>query len=615
MNNDYFKNRQQIIRILILIVAAIFIIALINLQLIQNYGEIADSYAFYRKTNYAPRGLLYDRNGKLLVFNQPTYDVMITMRELEKAQKNEHPLDTIALCKVLSIDQQTFNQLIRQVKKRSGYSNLIPQRFVTQLSPEDYAVLQEILYNFPGFSIQSRTLRNYSYPNAAHVLGHIGEVSQKIIDNDPFYKAGDYAGMYGIEKAYEKELRGTNGVEILLRDNHGRIQGQYNEGKNDIQPVAGINITATLDINLQVVAENLLQGKRGSIVAIEPATGEILAMASSPTWDPAILVGRKRSKNYKILLNDRTRPLLNRATQGVYSPGSTFKTVQSLVCLQEGAITEHTLYPCNGKNSKPISCTHNHGSMISLENAIEQSCNPYFWNAYRDLLEQDGYGEKNSAFKKRYQLWYDDVRNLGLGPKFSDTDITEQSNGSIPSAKTYDKWYGASGWRALTIRSNAIGQGEVLVTPLQLSNIATIIANGGYYITPHLNKADSMLRHRHQTNIDPKYFSIVQQGMWRVCEYGTGRYYKLDSISMCGKTGTVDNNLGRPHSLFIGFAPKDNPKIAVAVVIENAGFGATWANPIASLVMEQYLTGEIKRKDLYNRIQNSVIDPNVTTRN
>ena len=611
MKNDPFKNRQHIIQILIVLVAVIFVFRLIDLQLIKDYGEIADSYAFYRKTDYAPRGLLYDRNGKLLVYNQPTYDVMITVHELDKLAKAKTPLDTLALCKVLAIDKSTFDKLLRQTKKRRGYSKLTPQRFITQLSPQEYAVLQETLYRFPGFTVQSRTLRNYVFPYAAHVLGSIGEVSKRTVENDPSYKAGDYAGIYGIEKAYETELRGSNGVEILLRDNHGRIQGKYSEGKYDVQPIAGTDITTTLDIDLQMVAEDLLQGKKGSVVAIEPATGEILAMASSPTWDPSILVGRKRSKNYKLLASDKTKPLLNRATQGVYSPGSTFKIVQALVCLQEGAITERTLYPCSGPSSKPIRCTHHHGSLISLENAIEQSCNPYFWLAYRDMLEKDGYGEKNATFKKHYQKWRDNLLSFGLGPKFSDTDISEQSNGSIPSVKTYDRWYGPSGWRALTIRSNAIGQGEVQITPVQLANVAAIIANSGYYITPHLRKSDSMLFHRHQTAVEAKYFPIVQQGMWRVCEYGTGRYYKLDSISMCGKTGTVDNNLGRPHSLFVGFAPRENPQIAVAVVVENAGFGATWANPIASLVMEQYLTGTIKRKDLFTRIKDAVLDVNV----
>lgn len=609
MDNDRFVNRQLAIRAVILIVALIFVGKLVSLQLVNDsYSEKADSYAFYRKTNYAPRGMIYDRNGKLLVFNQPTYDVMITMNELRKAHKNGTPLDTLALCKVLSISKEEFDLQIEQVKNRSGYSRHTPQRFVTQLSPEEYAVLQEILYTFPGISFQSRPRRDYAYPCAAHVLGYVGEVSREDIEKDKFYKSGDYAGMYGLEHAYEKQLRGQHGVEILLRDNRGRIQGHYNFGENDILPVAGTNITTTLDIDLQMVAEELLQGKRGSIVAIEPATGEVLAMASSPAWDPALLTGRNRSKNYGLLLHDKTRPLLNRATKGTYSPGSTFKTVQAAILLQEGTISPYTTYPCSGPNSKPIRCTHNHGSFINLENALEQSCNPYFWLAYRDFLEKEGYGKKNETFKKRYQLWYDYVRSFGFGSKFSDSDINEQANGSVPSVKIYNKWYGASSWRALTIRSNSIGQGEVQVTPLQLANAAAIIANEGFYISPHLNKADSMLNRRHETAIEAKFFKPVKEGMWRVCEFGTGRYYKLDSIAMCGKTGTVENSSGpKNHSLFIGFAPKDDPKIAVAVVVENAGFGATWANPIASLVMERYLTGTIKRRDLYNRLKNSEI--------
>ena len=611
MINDSFSNRQYIIRIFIAVLLAIFVIQLFNLQLIKDYGEQADSNALLRRTIYAPRGLIYDRNGVLLVYNQPTYDILITMHELRAMAKNKTPLDTLELCQTLSITKAEFDKRINEVKNRMGYSPRVPQRFITQLSPAEYAVLQEKLHRFPGFTIQGRTLRNYTYPVAGHALGSIGEVSRRMIEKDSYYKQGDYAGVSGFEKSYEVALRGQNGVEILLRDVAGRIQGRYKKGEFDKAAVAGDNLTVTLDVQLQILAEELLQGKKGSVVAIEPSTGEILAMASNPTWNPGILVGRERSHNYSVLLNDPTKPLLNRATQGTYSPGSTFKTLQALVCQQEGGITPETLFGCSGPASSPIRCTHHHGSPVNLESAIEQSCNPYFWNAYRETLEKGGYGDRNANFKANYERWRNDMMSFGLGPKFKDSDIPDQVNGSIPSIKTYDTWYGARGWRAITIRSNAIGQGEVQVTPLQLANSVAVIANEGYYITPHLHKCDSMLKHKHTSLIDKKYFPVVKQGMWRVCEFGTGKWYKLDSISMCGKTGTVDNSHGRPHSLFVGFAPKDNPKIAIAVVIETSGFGATWANPIASVLIEQYLTGEVKRIELVNRLKTSVTDPDV----
>ena len=376
-------------------------------------------------------------------------------------------------------------------------------------------------------------------------------------------------------------------------------------------PVAGADITATLDIDLQMVAEKLLEGKIGSVVAIEPATGEILAMASNPTWDPSLLVGRLRSEYYPKLLKDKTKPLLNRATSGQYSPGSTFKTLQALVCLHEGGITPHTKFACSGPQSTPIKCTHHHGSPVGLEEAIQESCNPYFWMAYKTTLERDGYGERNAKFKENYTLWREDILSFGLGPKWTDSDVIGLKDGAIYRAQTYDKIYGERGWKAATIRSNSIGQGEVLVTPIQLANAVAVIANKGYYITPHLNKSDSLLQHRHQANVDTKHYDIVQEGMWRVCEYGTAHYYKLPGLAVCGKTGTTDNNHGRPHSIFFGYAPRENPKIAIAVVIENAGFGSQWACPIAMLCIEQYLYGEITQTNLFDRMKTSVLNTEV----
>ncbi len=485
---------------------------------------------------------------------------------------------------------------------------------MSQLGIEDIATIQQSMYKFPGFYIQNRTLREYTFPIAAHVLGSIGEVSRRRIENDDYYTQGDYAGRDGIEYTYEKQLRGEKGVEILLRDAKGRIKGSYEDGKEDIAPKAGVNLTLTIDAELQKLGEKLLTGKVGSIVAIEPKTGEILAMVSNPTFDPSILVGRQRSKNYWSLVNDPTKPLMNRATQAQYPPGSTFKTIQALVCQQMGGINEHTLYACNGPASSPIKCTHHHGSPVTLLGAIEQSCNPYFWNTFKATLEKDGYGEKNHLFKKRYQEWEDRIRSFGFGEKFEDSDIYEQSRGNIPKQKYFNKYFGETGWRAITIRSLSIGQGEILVTPLQLANAMSIIANEGYYITPHLNKSDSMLTKVHKVQVDKQYFPIVNEGMWRVFEFGTGRAYKIPNTSMCGKTGTVQNNHGKDHSIFVGFAPRENPKIAIAVVVENAGFGATWAAPISSLMMEQYIYGKIERQELLERMSTSITNFDVKER-
>lgn len=617
MLNDKYKDRSLIIGTLLALFVLIFIIRLAQLQLFGNYTEMAESNAFYRNTIYASRGLIYDRNGKLLVYNQPTYDLMVTIKELNRQKRLGSPIDTIELCHLLNIDKKEFDLRIANVKdrrKNPGYSPLTPQRFITQLSPEEYAILQEHLRKYPGFSIQNRTLRNYAYPCGAHVLGSIGEVSQNTIDSDPSYRIGDYAGTDGLERSYEYQLRGENGVEILLRDARGRIQGNYKDGVLDHDPTAGINLTSTLDIDLQMIAEDLLNGKIGSVVAIEPSTGEVLALASNPSWNPSLLVGRLRSKYYPMLLNDPCKPLLCRATQGVYSPGSTFKTLQALVALQEGAITPHTLFPCSGPQSRPIKCTHHHGSPVNLEEAIKESCNPYFWAAYRATLEKNGYGEGNNNFKEQYERWRNAMLSFGLGPRFTDSDILGLRHGAIPTQSTYNKWYGQSGWKALTIRSNAIGQGEVEVTPIQLANAASVIANSGYYITPHIVRSDSMLTHRHQAAIDSCHYQVVQRGMWRMYQEGSGKWYPIPGIEMCGKTGTTDNSQGsKPHSIFFGYAPPDNPRIAIAVVVENAGFGSMWALPIASFCVEQYLNDSIatERQPVYQRIKNTILNPHV----
>lgn len=605
MINDKFYKRRFVISGIAVAVVLVYIIRLFALQIIDTSTNAqADNNALVRQTIYPSRGLIYDRDGELLVFNQPIYEVTLIMREMRAG------FDTTAFCHALDITRAEFDDRIAEICDRSknrGYSPYTPQVFISQQKKEDIATLQESSFLFPGMYIRKRTLRDYTYNAAAHILGSVGEVSQKDIDRDAYYARGDYSGRDGIELTYEKDLRGEKGVEVLMRDSRGRIQGSYHNGGLDRTAQAGTDLTLTLDIRLQMLAEELLQNKIGSVVAIEPATGEVLALASSPTWNPKELVGKARSANYNKLLNDKSKPLLNRATQATYPPGSTFKTVQALVCLQEGAITPSTLYPCSGPGSTPIKCTHHHGSPVALVKAIEQSCNPYFWAAFRDALQMDGYGKDNANFRHRYQLWRDDIMQFGFGNTFEHTDIGSQVSGSVPPIKFYDRYYGKTGWKAITIRSLSIGQGELLVTPLQLANQAAAIANEGYFITPHLNKNGSMKVDKHIIAIDKQHFDVVKEGMHHVMVYGTGRHYPIEGVETCGKTGTAQNPHGKDHAIFIGFAPVDNPQIAVAVVVENAGYGATWAAPIASLVIEQYLNGEIKRTDLKQRIANAVL--------
>ena len=604
MINDKYYNRRYVISGIAVVVVVLYIIRLFYLQVIdQSTKDQADNNALVKQTIYPSRGLIYDRNGELLVFNQPIYEVTMTMRDMGA------DWDTAAFCNCLQITREEFDERIAEIKdtrRNLGYSRWTPQVFMSQLKKEDVATLQEAIFMFPGIHIQKRTLRDYTYKAAAHVLGSVGEVNQNDIDHDSYYARGDYSGRDGLERTYEKQLRGEKGVEIWMRDSRGRIQGKYQDGALDKAAQAGTDLYTTLDIQLQLLAEELLAGKIGSAVAIEPKTGEILALVSNPSWNPKVLVGKERSKNYTQLLKDPTKPLLNRATQATYPPGSTFKTIQALVCLEEGAITPNTLYPCSGPGSSPIKCTHHHGSPVALDKAIEQSCNPYFWCAFRDFMQKG-----NGDIHPRYELWREDVLSFGMGQKFTDTDLREQATGNIPTTRFFDKYYGKNGWKAITIRSLSIGQGEILATPLQLANQAATIANEGYFITPHLNKNDSMLTHIHRLKIDKKHFEVVKDGMHRVMIHGTGRHFPIEGIETAGKTGTAQNPHGRDHAIFIGFAPVEDPQIAVAVVVENAGFGATWACPVASMMIEQYLTGEVKRKDLKHRISSAVLNESV----
>lgn len=604
MINDTLYRRKYLIGGIAVVVVLLYIVRLFMLQVVdQSTQAKAEKNAQLRQTIYPSRGLIYDRNGELLVANQPIYEVTMIVREMM-----QEPFDTLGLCNALNISRDSFEMRMLNMtnrKKNRGYSRYSPQVFMPNLSQEEIAQLQQEKYKYPGVDIRIRTLRDYTYPIASHILGNVGEVNYNDIERDDYYAVGDYSGRDGIERTYENELRGKKGVEVFMRDSRGRIQGSYMQGQLDCEAEAGTDLYLSIDRRTQQLAEDLMQNKIGSIVAIEPATGEIIAMVSAPNWNPRQLVGKERSTNYQQLLNDPHKPLMNRATQAQYAPGSTFKILQALAALQEGAITPNTKYPCNGQTSTPIKCTHNHGSPVDLEEGIEQSCNPYFWALYRDLLQQDGYDDGHVHFKEHYNDWREIIASFGLGERFANTDVREQAKGYLPTTEFYNRIYGQKGWKAITIRSLSIGQGEILVTPLQLANQAAAIANKGYYITPHFNRNDSMKSDIHTTLVDSIHFDVVHRGMERVMTNGTGRWYNIPELQMCGKTGTVQNPHGEDHALFIGFAPKDNPQIAVAVAVENAGFGATWACPMATLVMEQYLTGEIKRNALYERMVNA----------
>ena len=595
MRKDYkLEKRKYVIGGFILLIALIYVGRLFDLQINdERYKKSADTNAFLRKTVYPSRGLMYDRDGRLVVYNQPAYDVMLIPRDVQ-------PFDTLDFCNTLNITPDQLRKRfadMRDKRLNPGYSSYTPQRLLAQLSTEDYGRLQEKLYRFPGFYIQKRILRQYNYAAAANVLGNLREVSQTDIDNDPYYSPGDYCGDLGVERSYEEYLRGVKGVEILIRDSRGRIQGRYDGGAHDIAPVSGRDLTLSIDIQLQEYAERLMAGKRGAVVAIEPKTGEILCLVSSPTYDPRLLVGRHRGENYKDLVNDPSLPLFDRALGGAYPPGSTFKPTQGLILLQEGIITTATTYPCHGgyvNGGLRVGC-HAHGSPLPLKPALQTSCNAFFCWGFKAMIDRRGkYGNPANAF----EIWKKHLVSMGYGYALG-VDLPHESRGFLPNAKFYNKFYGEGHWSANTVISVAIGQGEILATPLQIANLAATIANRGWFITPHAVKAiqDTVMppkysEHRRPT-IDLKWYPEVAEGMRMAVTGGTCRRAAIPGIDVAGKTGTAQNPHGRDHSAFMGFAPYDNPKIAVAVYVENGGFGAVYGVPIGSLVMEKYLCDSI----------------------
>lgn len=595
-----FSDRKYVIIAIFASIVLIFLARLFYIQLIDDqYKLTARNQAFRYMVDYPARGNIFDRNGKRLVYNQAAYDLIVIPRQVKK-------LDTAEFCRVLGIDRRTF---LKRMEKAilPPNSSRKPSIFEKEISTEHSSVLQEKLYKFNGFFLQPRTLRKYPDPIAPHLLGYVGEVSEKITDTSSYYKDGDYIGISGLEKAYERTLRGIKGTHIEVVDVHNRPQGSYMNGMYDTAAVAGKDLVCTIDAQLQSYGEKLMMNKIGSVVAIEPSTGEILAFISSPGYDPNLMVGSTLPKNYKILQQDTLKPLFNRALMASYPPGSIFKLINSLVGLQEGTLTPANLYPCRGgypvMGGKP-KC-HAHSSPRDLVGAISTSCNSYFCYVFRGIIDADKFG----TTKKGYEVWRNHVLTFGLGRALG-SDLPYELKGNVPSIEYYvKKFFGKSDFKSSTIVSLSIGQGELGILPLQMANVMCVIANRGFYYIPHTVKSIDgkpinrpEFRKKQVTSIDPKHYEVVVEGMAEVMKGGTGARIAVKDIEICGKTGTAQNPHGEDHSVFVAFAPKVNPRIAISVVVENSGFGATWAGPIATLMIEKYLTDSISRPELEKRM-------------
>ncbi|MDA9359426.1 penicillin-binding protein 2 [Flavobacteriaceae bacterium] len=596
--------RKLLLAGLTLIIGILFISRLFQLQVINtSYQRLSDNNAILEISYYPERGFIYDRNGKLLVANQPAYDVMII-------PENVIPFDTLSFCELTGISKE---KLIKSLKKARQFSKRLPSVIVNQISKETYATLQEQMWKYEGFFIQKKSLRDYRINFGANVLGYVSEVNNNDLKYDSYYQQGELIGRKGIEKSYENELRGEKGKRFLQKDRFNRIIGEYKNNTFDVEPKVAKNIYLTLDATLQEYGEYLMQNKRGGIVAIEPSTGEILALVSAPSYNPNLLVGRDRSKNYRKLAQDTlAKPLFDRGLQALYPPGSPFKTLNALIALQEGVITPETQFKCNKGHFYArgafMECHCRRGSRNDLLKGIYQSCNTYFANTYKKIIN------KYETPDKGVNQWNSHLKSFGLG-NYLGYDLSVGKRGFIPNATYYNSWYKEGGWKAPTIISNAIGQGEVLTTPIQLANFTAAIANRGYYYTPHFLRSvsgDSIQQKflRKNTSIDPEHFEVVIDGMHKVIERGTAKIARIKGIEVCGKTGTVENFMKidgvrtqlTDHSVFIAFAPKEDPKIAIAVFIENGYWGGRWAAPIASLMLEQFINKEVKRSWLEKRM-------------
>ena len=596
--------RKLLLAGLTLIIGILFISRLFQLQVLNTtYQRLSDNNAILEISDYPERGFIYDRNGKLLVANQAAYDIMII-------PENVIPFDTLSFCELTGVSKE---RLIKSLKKARRYSKRLPSVIVNQISKETYATLQEQMWKYEGFFIQKKSLRDYRIGFGANVLGYVSEVNNNDLKYDDYYQQGELIGRQGIEKSYENELRGKKGKRFLQKDRFNRIIGEYKNKTFDVEPKVAKDINLTLDALLQEYGEYLMQNKRGGIVAIEPSTGEILALVSAPSYDPNLLVGRNRSKNYRKLAQDTlAKPLFDRGLQALYPPGSPFKTLNALIALQEGVITPETQFKCNKGHFYArgafMECHCRRGSRNDLLKGIYQSCNTYFANTYKKIIN------KYDTPDKGVNQWNSHLKSFGLG-NYLGYDLSVGKRGFIPNAAYYNSWYKEGGWKAPTIISNAIGQGEVLTTPIQLANFTAAIANRGYYYTPHFLRSvsgDSIQQKflRKNTSIDSEHFEVVIDGMHKVVEKGTARIARIKGIEVCGKTGTAENFTKidgvrtqlTDHSIFIAFAPKEDPKIAIAVFIENGYWGGRWAAPIASLMLEQYINKEVKRSWLEKRM-------------
>ena len=596
--------RKLLLAGLTLIIGILFVSRLFQLQVVNTtYQRLSDNNAILEISDYPERGFIYDRNGKLLVANQAAYDIMII-------PENVIPFDTLSFCELTGVSKE---RLIKSLKKARRYSKRLPSVIVNQISKETYATLQEQMWKYEGFFIQKKSLRDYRIGFGANVLGYVSEVNNNDLKYDNYYQQGELIGRQGIEKSYENELRGKKGKRFLQKDRFNRIIGEYKNKTFDVEPKVAKDINLTLDALLQEYGEYLMQNKRGGIVAIEPSTGEILALVSAPSYDPNLLVGRNRSKNYRKLAQDTlAKPLFDRGLQALYPPGSPFKTLNALIALQEGVITPETQFKCNKGHFYArgafMECHCRRGSRNDLLKGIYQSCNTYFANTYKKIIN------KYDTPDKGVNQWNSHLKSFGLG-NYLGYDLSVGKRGFIPNAAYYNSWYKEGGWKAPTIISNAIGQGEVLTTPIQLANFTAAIANRGYYYTPHFLRSvsgDSIQQKflRKNTSIDSEHFEVVIDGMHKVVEKGTARIARIKGIEVCGKTGTAENFTKidgvrtqlTDHSIFIAFAPKEHPKIAIAVFIENGYWGGRWAAPIASLMLEQYINKEVKRSWLEKRM-------------
>ena len=596
--------RKVLLPSLIILTTSLLIIRIFYLQIVDDTLKLkSENNAIKKKYEYPERGYIYDRKGKLLVANQASYDIMVIPRELKN-------IDTLEFCQLLNITKESF---IKNIEKAKIYSPRLPSVFLSQLNKSEFAAFQEKIRKYEGFYFQKRSLRDYEVSFGANIFGFITQVNEKLVAKNPYYNSGDLIGKQGVEESYEDLLRGIKGVKYIQKDKYNREIGSYKDGKYDTIAVQGEDINLTIDAEIQKYGEELMVNKRGGIVAIEPKTGEILALITAPSYDPGILVGRQRSKNYTQLYHDSiAKPLYDRGLLAEYAPGSPFKILTGLIALQEGVIDENTTVFCNRGFSyargRFMGC-HCHGGALQLHRGIFESCNSYFATAYMKTIN------KYSKPAQAVDIWSKHAKSFGLG-QFMGYDLPTGRRGSIPDSKTYKRVYPNGGWRSTTIVSNSIGQGEILMTPIQLANMMATIANEGYYYTPHIikriegHKIDEKFTAKHVTTIDKKYFKPIISGLFDVYNLGTARSLRVEGIDICGKTGTSENfaKIGgkkvqlKDHSIFVAFAPKDNPKIAIAVMVENGGYGATIAGPIASLMIEKYLRQKITRIDLEKRI-------------